>query len=175
MNLSLEDINIVLSSLELTKFFEETLNFSQDAVKIMNYLVGDVQSELNKTKRTINQIALSPQHLAEMVNLLDEGIISTKHVKVLLPLLMESNKETVQEIVDRLDLKLINNRDQIIEFLNPIMEANSQLLTEYETRPERVTKALMGQLMKTTQGNVNPDLAMDIIIGLILKHNKKDA
>jgi len=172
LGLNPNDIDLVLTSLELTNFFETAIELTKSPNKVMNYLVGDVQSELNKSKKTIDQIPLTADSLAEMVNLIDEGIISTKHVKVLLPLIMESNKETPREIVDRLNLKLISNPDIINEYLAPILIANQNLLGEYEQRPERVTKAIMGQLMKATEGNVNPDLAMDLIIKAILASKK---
>lgn len=51
--------------------------------------------------------------------------------------------------------------------LKPIFEQNKELLTQYDSRPERVIKTIMGQLMKISNGNVNPDLANNIIIDTI--------
>ncbi|ATG97608.1 Asp-tRNA(Asn)/Glu-tRNA(Gln) amidotransferase subunit GatB [Mesoplasma lactucae] len=164
LGLAKDIINVLLSSLDLTNFFEQTIKLTKDAVKVANYLTDEVMSELNKENKTINQIALTPANLAQMVNLIDDGTISTKHAKTVLPIIMESDKETPKEIVERLNLKLINDPKKIDELLTPIFEKNEKLIEQYDERPERVTKALMGQLMKDTQGNVNPDLAMSIIV-----------
>ncbi|WP_026389580.1 Asp-tRNA(Asn)/Glu-tRNA(Gln) amidotransferase subunit GatB [[Acholeplasma] multilocale] len=165
--LTLEDANIILTSLEMTNFFEETIKLTDSKTKVANFLISDIQSELNKLNKTIDEIAISPANLAEMINLVEEGIISSKHTKTILPIILVDEKETPREIVERLNLKLISDKNTIVEFLNPIFESNSELLQQYTERPERVTKTIMGQLMKVTGGNVNPDIAMKIIIEVI--------
>ncbi len=42
---------------------------------------------------------------------------------------------------------------RIINLVKPIIESNLELLEQYNERPERVTKTIMGQLMKVTNGN----------------------
>jgi len=172
LGINLDDANIVLSSLELTKFFNTALTMTKDPIKVINYLTGDVQAALNKANQTISDSHLTPQKLTEMVQLLDDGVISTKHVKSLLPLLMTTDEPT-QEIIDRLGLKLISDPKVIETYLAPIIKQNEKLIPEYINRPERVTKAIMGQLMKTTQGNVNPDVAMKLIVAAIENELKK--
>jgi aspartyl-tRNA(Asn)/glutamyl-tRNA(Gln) amidotransferase subunit B len=172
LGINIDDANIVLSSLELTKFFNTALTMTKDPIKVINYLTGDVQAALNKANQTISDSHLTPQKLTEMVQLLDDGVISTKHVKSLLPLLMTTDEPT-QEIIDRLGLKLISDPKVIETYLAPIIKQNEKLIPEYINRPERVTKAIMGQLMKTTQGNVNPDVAMKLIVAAIENELKK--
>jgi len=172
LGINADDANIVLASLELTKFFNTALTMTQNPVKVINYLTGDVQATLNKANQAIGDSQLTPEKLTQMVQLLDDGVISTKHVKTLLPLLMTTDEPT-QEIIDRLELKLISDPKAIEAYLAPIMEQNAKLIPEYINRPERVTKAIMGQLMKTTQGNVNPDVAMKLIVEAIEHELKK--
>ncbi|WP_027063601.1 Asp-tRNA(Asn)/Glu-tRNA(Gln) amidotransferase subunit GatB [Mesoplasma seiffertii] len=167
--LTSEDANIILTSLEMTMFFETTIKLTSAANKVANFLISDIQSELNKTNQTIDEIALTPNNLAEMINLVEEGIISSKHTKTILPLILVEANETPKQIVERLNLKLISDQKIIEEMLKPIIAANDELIAQYNERPERVTKTIMGQLMKISQGNVNPDVAMKIIIGLV-KH-----
>ncbi|AUF83805.1 Asp-tRNA(Asn)/Glu-tRNA(Gln) amidotransferase subunit GatB [Mesoplasma syrphidae] len=168
--LTIEDVDIILSSLEMTMFFEEALKLTTAANKIANFLISDVQSELNRENKAIDEIALTPANLAEMINLVEQGIISSKHTKTILPLILNNSIETPKQIVDRLNLKLISDEIAIAKMLKPIIASNSELIAQYNERPERVTKTIMGQLMKVSQGNVNPDVAMKIIIGLV-KHN----
>ncbi|WP_031542625.1 Asp-tRNA(Asn)/Glu-tRNA(Gln) amidotransferase subunit GatB [Mesoplasma photuris] len=165
--LSISDANIILTNLEITKFFEETINLIPSYSKVANYLITDIQSELNKNNKELKDIKLTPFNFAQMIELIEKSIISSKHAKTILPIIIESNHETPLEIVERMNLKLISDEKTITNLLEPILEANKELLPQYHERPERVTKTIMGQLMKVTGGNVNPDVSMSIIIKLV--------
>lgn len=167
--LSPETINILLSSLPLTTFFEETAALINDPVKISNYLVGEVLAYLNTQNQEIDQSKLTPKNLAEMIDLLNKGTISSKHAKTILELILVDDQKPPHQLVEELGLKLISDPQTIDQLLNPIIEQNQSLIAQFNERPERVLKALMGQLMKETKGNVNPDLATELILKRIKK------
>ncbi|QEH61363.1 aspartyl/glutamyl-tRNA amidotransferase subunit B [Spiroplasma chinense] len=159
-----EEISYILASLELTNFFEQAVSLGAEPRKVLNYLTGDVKQLLNKENISIDKSNLKPEDIVEIISLLDQGVISTKHVKTLLPIAFESDKK-ILDIIEENNLKLISDPKVIEEFLEPIVKQNIDLIKEqYEQRPERVEKTLMGQLMKTTGGNVNPDVANKIIL-----------
>lgn len=167
--LRIEDVNLLLSSLELTNFFEETLKYTTNYFRLINYLLGDIQSELNKNNYSINDVELTPQNLASMINFLDQKIISTKHAKTILPIIMNSSENSVKEIIEKLNLKLLSDSVIIEKFLSEIITDNSDLIKQYANRPERVLKIIMGVLMKKTQGNVDPVLAKEILQSIFKK------
>ena len=169
MGLSEETINTLMSSLALTNFFEATLALVNDPVKISNYLTGEVMAFLNQQNQEIDQIKLTPANLASMIKLLNQGMISSKHAKTILEMILVDDQKSPEVIVEELNLKLINDPKEIEELLAPIIAQNQSVVEQYATRPERVLKTLMGQLMKATQGNVNPDLANQIILKLLTK------
>nr|WP_250638309.1 Asp-tRNA(Asn)/Glu-tRNA(Gln) amidotransferase subunit GatB [Spiroplasma clarkii] len=165
--MKLEDVNYILASLELTNFFEATVALGCDPIKVLNYLTADIKALLNKENLAIDKTQLQPQDICDIINLLEQGVISSKHVKTLLPIVFASDK-TVLQVVEENNLKLISDVKVIEDLLIPIVKQNQTLIVEnYENRPERVEKTLMGQLMKETGGNVNPDVALTIINKMI--------
>ncbi|AHI52472.1 Asp-tRNA(Asn)/Glu-tRNA(Gln) amidotransferase subunit GatB [Spiroplasma culicicola] len=162
-----EETNYILASLELTNFFEETVKLNVEPKKVLNYLLTDIKALMNKDNISIDQSQLTPNDLKTIVDLLDKGEISSKHVKTLLPIAFSSN-QSVEQIIEGHNLKLINDEQTIKNYLTPIVETNRNLIVEqYESRPERVEKTIMGQLMKETGGNVNPEKANLIINEMI--------
>lgn len=171
--LSANDANIILTSIEMTEFFEETIKHTNNYAKLANILISDIQAQLNTENISIDKLCLSPVHLAEMINLVDQSIISSKHTKTILPVIMKDNSKSVMQIVEELNIKMISDETEIINLVNPIIESNLELLDQYNERPERVTKTIMGQLMKVTGGNVNPEKGIEIIVNLIDLFQKK--
>ncbi|AXK50796.1 Asp-tRNA(Asn)/Glu-tRNA(Gln) amidotransferase subunit GatB [Spiroplasma alleghenense] len=171
-NIKPDEINQILSSLEINQFFEATLKYTKNYSKVANLLLGDIQSLLNKDEIEIQNAKIKPKHIGELLSLIDEGVISSKHVKTILPILIQNGGE-VNKIIDDNNLKQISDPFKIEEYLKPIFDENIELLNQFEKRPERVTKTLMGQLMKETGGNVNPDVAQSIILQMIEKYIKK--
>ncbi|AUB31176.1 Asp-tRNA(Asn)/Glu-tRNA(Gln) amidotransferase subunit GatB [Spiroplasma floricola] len=171
--LSSEDTNYILSDLSLVYFFEECIELGSDAKKVANYLITDIKSLLNKDGIELSQSKLKPKDISEIIKMLEENLISSKHVKVILPIAFETEK-TIKEIVEENNLKLISDVKEIEKMLSKIIEQNSSLIKEqYEQRQERVEKTLMGQLMKETGGNVNPTVATEILIKMIKDYLKK--
>ncbi|WP_339021103.1 Asp-tRNA(Asn)/Glu-tRNA(Gln) amidotransferase subunit GatB [Spiroplasma endosymbiont of Atherix ibis] len=170
--LSNEDTNYILSNLSLVNFFEECIVLGSDPKKVANYLITDIKALLNKDAIDLSQSKLKPKDISEIIKMLEKKLISSKHVKLILPISFETEK-TVKEIVEENNLKLISDIKEIEKLLNNIIEQNSSLIKEqYEQRKERIEKTLMGQLMKETEGNVNPTIASEIIIRMIQDYLK---
>ncbi|AVN60182.1 Asp-tRNA(Asn)/Glu-tRNA(Gln) amidotransferase GatCAB subunit B [Mesoplasma entomophilum] len=165
--LSSNDANIILTSIEMTEFFEEAIKHTNNYTKVANILISDIQAQLNNENTSIDKMALSPVYLAEMINLVDQSVISSKHTKTILPIIMKDSSKSVMTIVEELNIKMISDENEITNLVNPIIESNIELLEQYNERPERVTKTIMGQLMKVTGGNVNPEAGMNIIVKLV--------
>ncbi|AUM62368.1 Asp-tRNA(Asn)/Glu-tRNA(Gln) amidotransferase subunit GatB [Spiroplasma monobiae] len=169
--LSSDDTNYILSDLSLVKFFEDCIALGSDAKKVANYLITDIKSLLNKDGINLADSKLKPNDISEIISMMDEGLISSKHVKTILPIAFETEK-SIKDITEENNLKLISSVEKIESVLEPIVKQNLELIKEqYEQRPERVEKTLMGQLMKETGGNVNPTVATEVIIKMI-KENK---
>jgi aspartyl-tRNA(Asn)/glutamyl-tRNA(Gln) amidotransferase subunit B len=169
LKLDMKEVNYLLSDLTLVDFFERTLVLINEPKKIANLIISDIQSLVNATNTPLNESKLTVENFAALIQKMNDGVISSKHVKIILPIIFEKDVN-VDQIIEEQNLKLISDRDTIEKLLLPIVEQNHDLIkTQYENRPERVEKQMMGQLMKVTGGNVNPEVGMDVIVTLIKK------
>lgn len=165
-NLNEEDIIFLMNDINLTKYFEETLKHYQNPQKVINYLSSEIQGYLNQNHLNINQIKLTPIKLGAILKLLDQEVISSKQVKVLIHHLL-INDDEIDQTIKKLGLKQITNKKEIYDLIIGFIEENLNLIDEFENRSERVLKFYMGHLMKITKGQVNPQIAQDTILEII--------
>jgi len=96
----MDDINYILSDLNLTLFFEETISYGADPKKVANLLITEIKAILNKDNITLKGSNLKPKDLFEIISLTDNGVISSKHVKMIMPVKIKSN-ENVLSIIEK--------------------------------------------------------------------------
>ncbi|WP_339022938.1 Asp-tRNA(Asn)/Glu-tRNA(Gln) amidotransferase subunit GatB [Spiroplasma endosymbiont of Crioceris asparagi] len=162
--LNKKEIDYILADYDFNNIFESLVqNTKTEPKKVFNLLSSDIQSILNLKGISFKESNFNVENISKILNLLNEEKISSKHVKVILQILSEK-KDTVENIIDKNNLKLISDEKSIINILEPIILKNTELIkNEFNNRPERVLKTIMGSLMKETQGNVSPSIAQKII------------
>ena len=132
-----------------------------------NLLLGDIAAYLNKTEMNLDQTKLTDEKFEDVVNYLDSGKINSKIFKEILDDVMESN-DSIDKILDNHDIKQMSE-DEVIDIINTVIENNSQSVQDYKNGNERAIKFLMGQIMKETKGNANPQMVTDKLTELLNK------
>lgn len=162
-------IETLFQNLELIEFFEQAVMLSNQYEMIGNYLTQDILAYLNQKNISLKQTFLTANKLVRMIELINDNTISTKQAKTLLLQLFQED-QTVDQIIEKLDLKQITDPLQITSLVEPLITTNQDLLQQYSSRPERVIKFFMGELMKLTKGKINPEIGQTIVVQLIEKN-----
>lgn len=163
------EITILFQHEKLCDFFEITAKKVQNYRLLWLILTGNVVSYLKQKNVTLAATKLTTLKLAQLVNLLDAKKIDHSQSKMLLKQLFETDFE-VKALLAKQNRDQISDVQQIRIWLQPLLIANMALLKEYETRPERVLKFFMGQLMKVTKGQVVPEVGLKVIKELITEN-----
>lgn len=162
-----KDANQILANYELTMFFEELIKLGVDPKKAYNLITSDIQASLNTHNIEIKESNFTPAKIADVMSRLDKGEISSKHVKAIIAILGDNNK-SINSIIEENNLKVISDPKLIGDIIIRLAEKNEKMIQEnIHTRPERVEKTLMGQLMKETGGNVSLVVANEILLKLL--------
>ena len=74
------DAGVLTQTKEMSDFYEATVAAGADA-KLANWLMGEVSAYLNAQKVELGQTALTPEHLATMIKLIQDETISSKIAK----------------------------------------------------------------------------------------------
>jgi aspartyl-tRNA(Asn)/glutamyl-tRNA(Gln) amidotransferase subunit B len=152
---------VITSSKYFADFFEETLKFHRDPKKVSNWMMTDLLKTLHDQNVELEDSKITPRKLAEMIHLIDDGVISGKIAKKLLPQIVETGKSP-REIVKRYDLTRITSREQIKDLVEEVFLKNKKAVHD-ALRDDNAVNYLVGQLMRLSSGRVDPLIANQVI------------
>ena len=162
--LPLYDANILTSSKAMAHYFENCVKLMDPGKTKMvsNWLLGDFSRLLNATNTEIENVKISPRHLAEMLGLVDNGTISGPAAKAVLEEMFHTGKGA-SEIITEKKLSQISDADEIREVVKQVMVNNTGAVADYASGKQQALTFIIGQVMKATRGRANPGVVRDII------------
>ncbi len=138
-------------------FFEAAVRLHQSPKALANWLVGDVAGYLNEHNLELEDLPITPQHLAELVRLIEEGVISGRIAKDILPEVLQTGR-LPSEIVRERGLVQISDEETVREVVRAVIAAHPEPVEDFRKGKERAIGFLVGQVMKRTGGRANPAL-----------------
>jgi len=157
------DAQVLTSSRELADYYEECVKLYPDAKKVSNWIMAELLRELKGDEKAIDKCPVSPKHLAGMLKLLDEGVISGKIAKTVFEEMYRTGKEAA-EIVKEKGLVQVTDSAEIEKIIDKVMEANPKQVQDVKTGKDKILGFLVGQVMKESKGKANPQMVNDILI-----------
>jgi len=163
--LSLYDANVLISSKAMADYFENCVKLmdSSKAKTVSNWLLGDFSRLLNATNIEIEDVKISPKHLAEMLDLVDNGTISGPAAKAVLEEMFHTG-ERASGIITEKKLSQISDAAEIREVVKQVVANNSGAVADYASGKQQALTFIIGQVMKATRGRANPAVVREIII-----------
>lgn len=155
-----------MSDFERASFFD-LIDF-HDKKQVAKVFFAEVIQHVNASGKSISVLGISPHEIAITLLRLEEGVISGKHVKEIIPLIIET-KKTADQIIEDKGFKQISDENILTSIISKIINENKTFIEENKERPERIAKNLLGLLMKETGGQANPVLSNKILEKLLEK------
>ena len=163
--LSLYDANILTSSKAMADYFENCLKLMDHnkAKLVSNWFLGDFSRLLNATNTEIENTKIAPEHLAEMLRLVDKGTISGATAKAVFEEMFYSGKRA-SAIVAEKKLSQISDAAEIREVVKKVIANNAKAVSDYKAGKQQALTFITGQVMRATRGRANPSLTREILI-----------
>lgn len=163
LGLSEYDADILLQDKEVSIYFDKTLKFKANSKLIANWIMVDIAAYLNKNNAAITTLKLSPNHLAELVNMIEEGKISSKQAKDVFSRIVESDESPI-DVANMLGLVQMSDENAIRELVFEALKENPQSIEDYKNGKDRAVGFLVGQVMKKSHGKANPAMTSKMIV-----------
>ncbi|HVM96845.1 MAG TPA: hypothetical protein VMT89_10670, partial [Candidatus Acidoferrales bacterium] len=160
------DAEVLTARKDVAQYFDAAVKAHANAKAISNWIMGDVLRVIKERNLdaalTITEWPVAPERLAEMVKLVDEGSISGKIAKTVFEEMVRTGK-AAGEIIAAQGLTQISDDSAIDAAVNAVLAENAAKVAEYRSGKEKLFGFFVGQVMKATQGKVNPQKLNEIL------------
>jgi aspartyl-tRNA(Asn)/glutamyl-tRNA(Gln) amidotransferase subunit B len=160
------DAELLTSRKDVADYFETALKAHGNAKATSNWVMGDLFRVLKERKLDqqlyIDNWPVPPENLAALVRLIDQGTISGKIAKSLFEEMLASGRPP-QEIVSEKGLEQVSDFESIEKVIEQILAIHPKQAEQYRRGNDKVFGFFVGQIMKATQGKVNPQKANEIL------------
>lgn len=162
LGLPVYDAKVLTVTKEMADFFEGTVGAGAEAKLASNWIMGDVSAYLNSEGKELHQIALTPDGLAGMIKLIENGTISSKIAKTVFKELIENGGDAEKIVKDK-GLVQISDEGTLLKIISEVLDANPQSVEDFKNGKNKAVGFLVGQLMKATKGQANPQLVNQLL------------
>ncbi|WP_318662636.1 Asp-tRNA(Asn)/Glu-tRNA(Gln) amidotransferase subunit GatB [Treponema sp.] len=156
------DVETLTSTRELALWFEEASEKAKSPKRVANLILSELLAKLNEEKKTITDIALTPKHITELADALEEKKITSKQGKEVFAEMLSSNK-LPSEIIKEKGMEVVSDAGAIEKIVDEVIAANPKAVADFKSGKTNVIGWLMGQVMKASQGKANPKQATELV------------
>ncbi|BCA95741.1 aspartyl/glutamyl-tRNA(Asn/Gln) amidotransferase subunit B [Legionella antarctica] len=152
-----EDINFILSSPTAYQFYKEVKSASQASDKlIINWLKGQYIAALNEHNLSFDAPPISAKTMANLLNKVQDNTISSNIAKTIFTMLWNGEND-VEAIIQREGYQQIDNSSALEEMIKTVIQQYPEQAAEYKAGKEKLLAFFVGQIMKQTKGQANPE------------------
>ena len=160
--LTLYDANVLVEDKAVADTFERVAEAGASPKQAANWITGELFRLMKAQDRSIVQIRISPEQLAELIDLIESNTINQSTGKDVLEQMLETGR-SAPAIVDEQGLAQISDRSALKETVADVVDRNPEQVQEYLAGKHQVIGWFIGRIMRATRGKANPQLARDLI------------
>ena len=160
-DLSADDAGVLVAERETEEYFEQVA--AGRAGKLAaNWVMGELFAALNAAGLEIAASPVSAAQLGGLVDRVADNTLSRRIAKEVFEIMFESGGEA-DAIIEAQGLKQVSDSGAIEAVVDQIIADNPDKVAEYKSGRDKLMGWFVGQVMKASQGKVNPQMANDML------------
>ncbi len=162
-SLSKYDADFITSSKAMADYFEEAIGQDITSKEVSNWLLGEVTRITNANNIDIDVFKdkVSPANLTALIAS-SHGTINTATAKSVLEDMFATGK-SADEIITERGLSQISDTQELEKIVSEVINSNAQPVADFRAGKETALKFLVGQVMRATKGQANPQLVNEVL------------
>lgn len=158
--ISAYDASILVTEKAVVDYFEAIVE-NRDGKLVANWIINDLLGALNRSNTAFEDSPISSQQLGEIIDLIQEGVISGKIAKDLFEIIWNEGGSP-RDVVEAREMKQVTDTSSIESAIDEVIKANPEKVAQLEKKPA-LAGWFVGQVMKATGGKANPQVVNDLL------------
>lgn len=163
-HLSEYDASLLIADKDVASYFDECSKLSSSYKLIANWVNVEVASYLNKNFITIVDFPMKPATLISLVNMIEKNEINSNQAKEIFNKMLKDNIDAKKAKEELGISSQVSDEGFVLEIIKNVLEENPQAIIDYKEGKGRALGFLVGQVMKKSQGKVNPKLTNELLL-----------
>lgn len=155
------DAGVLVSDAEICTYFEKLIA-KHEAKLCVTWLTVEIFGRMNKLGINFENLKISADNLIALLDLIKSGEISGKIAKDVLDEMFISEK-TPAQIVEEKGFKQVSDIGAIEKIIDEVLAKNPTQLAGYKSGQEKLFGFFIGQIMKESKGQANPNVVNEIL------------
>ena len=156
------DAGLLTASTATADYFESAAQASGQAKLVSNWMMGELTRRLNAQELDITQSPVSAGQLAALVGRVADNTISNNAAKQVFDVLWQQGGE-VDQVIEAKGLRQLNDSGALETMVDEVLAANPDNVAQIRAGKDKAFNALVGQVMKRSQGKANPQQVADCL------------
>lgn len=149
------DAKILTSSKRMADLFEATTALCGKPKKVSNWLMVETMRLMKEQEQEAEDLSFSPENLAKLIELLEEGIINSSVAKEVFEQIFLHDVDP-KAYVEEHGLKTVNDEGALLAVVAAVIRDNPKSVADYQSGKEKALGFLVGQAMKAMKGKADP-------------------
>ena len=161
--LSEYDATMLTQSRATAAYFEAAAMACAQPKLASNWIMGELSRRLNMGEIDITEAPVSAAQLAQLISRIADGTISNNAAKQVFDALWSDRSAVVDQVIEARGLKQLNDTGELERIVDAVVAANPKNVEEYRAGNSKALNALVGQIMKGSQGKANPQQVNELL------------
>ena len=163
-SLSEYDALQIIESKEVALYFNELVKHTSNYKSAANWIMGPIRSYINERALNFSEFTLSPQKIAEIIQLIDSGKVSNSVAsQTIFPELVANPTISAEEIAKQRDLIQNSDSSALQGFVDEALSKFPEKITEYKNGKVGLLGMFVGEVMKLSKGKADPKLLNQLV------------
>jgi aspartyl-tRNA(Asn)/glutamyl-tRNA(Gln) amidotransferase subunit B len=162
--LTLSDARFLTSELALADYFERVAAQSKSPAKtVHSWIAGEFMRYVNDSGTRIEDIILSPESFAKLIDMTTDKVISGNSAKVVFNEMLKNGSDP-EQIVKEKGLAQVSDESFIQEAVMKVLNDNPSEVEKYLAGKDSLLQWFMGQVARATKGKADPNVTKDLLV-----------
>ena len=156
------DAGVLTATRDVGEYFEASVKLFPQPKTVSNWVMGELTRELNNTGTAIGASPVSPERLATLLRMVEQGTVSLKVARDIFPEMYRTGKAP-EQIVQEKGLTQVSDEGALSQVIDDVLAKNPAQVAQFKQGKQQVLGFLVGQVMKTSGGKANPGKVNELL------------